>query len=90
MDIQKKNKTIWVNRKIEGKISSGRVYSKVQGIDYFDTYSLVTKITTIRALIALAAIYNLLIHQMDVKIVFLYDSTRRIQISWLRKQSMQT
>jgi hypothetical protein len=46
-------------------------YTQKQVIDYFDTYSPVTKITTIRALIALAAIHNLLIHQMDVKTAFL-------------------
>ena len=46
-------------------------YTQKQGVDYFDTYSPVTKITTIRALIALAAIHNLLIHQMDVKTAFL-------------------
>ncbi|KAL0551719.1 hypothetical protein IC582_010808 [Cucumis melo] len=46
-------------------------YTQKQGIDYFDTYSPVTKITKIRALIALAVINGLLIHQMDVKTVFL-------------------
>ena len=56
---------------VQGKISGGRVYSKARCIDYFDTYSPVIKITTIRALIALVVIYNLPIHQMDVKTVFL-------------------
>ncbi|KAL0537256.1 hypothetical protein IC582_026232 [Cucumis melo] len=46
-------------------------YTQKQGIDYFDTYSPITKITTIRALIALAAIHSLIIHQMDVKTAFL-------------------
>ena len=41
------------------------------GIDYFDTYAPVARITTIRLLIALAAIHNLVIHQMDVKTAFL-------------------
>ena len=40
-------------------------------IDYFDTYSPVTRITSIRMLIALAAVYGLEIHQMDVKTAFL-------------------
>jgi len=35
------------------------------------TYSPVTKIATVRVLIALAAIYNLIVHQMDVKTAFL-------------------
>nr|GEW22755.1 zinc finger, CCHC-type [Tanacetum cinerariifolium] len=42
-----------------------------EGIDYFDAYALVAHITTIRLLLALAAIHNLVIHQMDVKIAFL-------------------
>ncbi|KAL0533870.1 hypothetical protein IC582_028141 [Cucumis melo] len=46
-------------------------YTQKQGIDYFDTYSLITKITTIRDLIVLAAIHSFLIHQMDVKTAFL-------------------
>ncbi|XP_070010407.1 uncharacterized protein [Nicotiana sylvestris] len=42
-----------------------------EGPDYFDTYSPVTRITSIRVLIALAAIYGLQIYQMDVKTAFL-------------------
>ena len=42
-----------------------------EGLDYFDTYSPVTRITSIRVLVALAAVYGLEIHQMDVKTVFL-------------------
>ena len=40
-------------------------------IDFFDTFSLVTRITSIRLLIAVAAIHDLKIRQMDVKIAFL-------------------
>ncbi|GKA52927.1 zinc finger, CCHC-type containing protein [Tanacetum coccineum] len=42
-----------------------------EGIDYFDTYAPVARITTIRLLLDLAAIYNLVIHQMNVKTTFL-------------------
>ncbi|GKA57288.1 zinc finger, CCHC-type containing protein [Tanacetum coccineum] len=41
------------------------------GIDYFDTYASVAHISTIRLLIAMASIHNLIIHQMDVKTAFL-------------------
>nr|GFC43753.1 zinc finger, CCHC-type [Tanacetum cinerariifolium] len=41
------------------------------GIYYFDTYASVARISTIRLLIALASIYSLIIHQMDVKTTFL-------------------
>ncbi|GJZ64674.1 zinc finger, CCHC-type containing protein [Tanacetum coccineum] len=46
-------------------------FRQKKGIDYFDTYALVARITTIILLLALAAIHNLVIHQMDVKIAFL-------------------
>jgi hypothetical protein len=39
--------------------------------DYFDTYSLVARLPTIRVLLALAAPYEPLVHQMDVKTTFL-------------------
>nr|GEU76206.1 zinc finger, CCHC-type [Tanacetum cinerariifolium] len=42
-----------------------------EGIDYFDTYAPVARITIIILLSALAAIHNLVIHQMDVKTAFL-------------------
>nr|GEV70206.1 zinc finger, CCHC-type [Tanacetum cinerariifolium] len=41
------------------------------GIDYFDTYALMTRMSTIRLLIAMASIHNLIIHQMYVKTTFL-------------------
>ncbi|KAB2625427.1 DNA polymerase zeta catalytic subunit-like [Pyrus ussuriensis x Pyrus communis] len=46
-------------------------YRQKEGLDYFDTYSPVARITSIRLLIAIASVYNLEIHQMDVKTAFL-------------------
>ncbi|XP_077234740.1 uncharacterized protein LOC143876948 [Tasmannia lanceolata] len=46
-------------------------FKQKEGMDFFDTYSPVTRITTIRMLIAISTIYNLEIHQMDVKTAFL-------------------
>ena len=46
-------------------------YKQKEGLDYFDTYSPVTRITSIRMLIAIAALHNLEIHKMDVKTAFL-------------------
>ncbi|GJX28302.1 retrotransposon protein, putative, ty1-copia subclass [Tanacetum coccineum] len=49
-------------------------YRQKEGQDFFDTYSPVTRITSIRTLIAIAAIHNLIIHQMDVKTAFLNEA----------------
>ena len=46
-------------------------YRQKERVDFFDTYSPVTRITSIRMLIAIASIYNIEIHQMDVKTAFL-------------------
>ncbi|GJU70482.1 zinc finger, CCHC-type containing protein [Tanacetum coccineum] len=46
-------------------------FRQKSGIDYFDTYAPLTHISTIRLLIAMASIHNLIIHQMDVKTAFL-------------------
>nr|GEU87020.1 zinc finger, CCHC-type [Tanacetum cinerariifolium] len=46
-------------------------FRQKEGIDYFDTYAPVARITTIRLLLALGAIRNLVIHRMDVKTAFL-------------------
>ena len=42
-----------------------------EGIDYFDTYALVARITLIRILFALKSIHNIFVHQMDIKMAFL-------------------
>ena len=46
-------------------------YTQKEGEDFFDTYSPVARLTTIRVLLSLAASYGLLVHQMDVKTAFL-------------------
>ncbi|CAA7023934.1 unnamed protein product [Microthlaspi erraticum] len=46
-------------------------FRQVEGLDFFDTYSPVTRITSIRILIAIASLRDLEIHQMDVKTAFL-------------------
>ncbi|GKF76694.1 zinc finger, CCHC-type containing protein, partial [Tanacetum coccineum] len=46
-------------------------FTQKSGINYFDTYAPLVRISTIRLLIAMASIHNLIIHQMDVKIAFL-------------------
>ncbi|GKF18292.1 zinc finger, CCHC-type containing protein, partial [Tanacetum coccineum] len=46
-------------------------FSQRQGVDYIDTYAPVARIISIRVLFALASIYNLSTHQIDVKTNFL-------------------
>jgi hypothetical protein len=46
-------------------------YTLKEGEDFFDTYSPVAQLTTIRVLVGLAASHGLLVHQMDVKTTFL-------------------
>ena len=46
-------------------------YKQKECVDYCDTYSSVTRITSIGILIAIVALNDLEIHHMDVKIAFL-------------------
>ncbi|GJT93972.1 zinc finger, CCHC-type containing protein [Tanacetum coccineum] len=63
--------------KVDGSIDKYKArlviqgFRQKEGIDFFDTYAPVARISTIRLLLALAAIHDLVIHQMDMKTVFL-------------------
>ena len=46
-------------------------FKQKEDIDFFDTFSPFTKVTSIRLLIAIVAIHNLMIHKIDVKTTFL-------------------
>jgi len=48
-----------------------KAFNQRKEIDYFNTYGPVSKIASIRILIELASIHGLIVHQMDVKTVFL-------------------
>ena len=43
-----------------------KCYRKTDGLVYFDTYSPMTRINSIRMVLAITALRNLEIHQMDV------------------------
>ena len=47
-------------------------YAQAYGVDYFDTFSLVSKLTSIRLFISLAATHGWDLHQLDIKNVFLH------------------
>nr|GEW49304.1 zinc finger, CCHC-type [Tanacetum cinerariifolium] len=63
-------------KKVDGTVEKFKARLVIQGfnqnlgIDYFDTYASVARISTIRLLIAMASIHNLIIH-LDVKTNFL-------------------
>jgi len=51
-------------------------YAQTYGIDYEETYSLVAKMTTVKAIIVMAATKGWSLHQMNVKNVFLHGDLR--------------
>nr|GEZ79947.1 zinc finger, CCHC-type [Tanacetum cinerariifolium] len=63
--------------KVDGSIDKYKArlvihcFRQKEGIGLFETYALVARISTIRLLLALAAIHDLFIHQMDVINAFL-------------------
>ena len=70
----------WVfkrKRKVDGSIDMYKArlviksYKQTEGLDYFDTYSPVMRINSIRMVLAIATLRNLEVHQMDVKTTFL-------------------
>ena len=46
-------------------------YKQTEGLDYFNTYSPVTRINFIRMVLAIVVLRNLKVHQMNVKTTFL-------------------
>jgi len=70
----------WVLKKklkLDGTVDKYKVrlvakgFRQRENIYFFDTYSPVTQFTSIRVLISLAAVFNLFVHQMEVKTAFL-------------------
>ena len=63
--------------KIDGTIDKYKAklvtkgYKQREGQNFFDTYFLVTRITSIKMILAIVALQNLEVHQIDVKPAFL-------------------
>ena len=52
-------------------------YTQSYGIDYFETFVPVAKMTTVRILISLVAHFGCKMHQLDVKNVFLHGDLEK-------------
>jgi hypothetical protein len=69
-----------VKHNVDGSVSKYKArlvakgYAQTYGIDYEETYSPVAKMTTVRAIIAMAATKGWSLHEMDVKNVFLHGN----------------
>ena len=48
-----------------------REFNQIYNIDYLDIYASIVKLTSIRILLVIAAIYDLEIHQMNMMTIFL-------------------
>ncbi|MCI23370.1 retrovirus-related Pol polyprotein from transposon TNT 1-94, partial [Trifolium medium] len=51
-------------------------YNQIEGLDYFETYSPVAKVTSVRLIIALASINHWFLHQLDVNNAFLHGDLK--------------
>ena len=64
-------------RKLDGSIDKYKErlvikgYKQTEGLDYFDTYSPIMRINSIWMVLAIVALRNLEVHQMDVETTFL-------------------
>ncbi|GJS83179.1 retrovirus-related pol polyprotein from transposon TNT 1-94 [Tanacetum coccineum] len=67
---KKKMKAVDTINKYKARLAI-KGFKQRAGLDYFDTYSPVTRITSVRMILAISSFRNLEVYQMDVKTAFL-------------------
>jgi len=65
-------------------------YSQIEGFDYDETFSPVVRSESVRSVVALAAMNNLRLHQMDITIAFLHGVLQEeVHMEGFVKQSQE-
>jgi len=60
-------------------------FSQVPGVDYFDTFAPVARLASIRAVLAVAAVYDLELHQVDIKGAYLNGTLTGDEVIYMRQ-----
>jgi hypothetical protein len=60
-------------------------FSQVPGVDYFDTYAPVARLASIRAILSMAAVLDMELHQIDIKGAYLNGELTANEVIYMRQ-----